>query len=118
MMSPSHCWSAPWTRNWVVAVSSSLSGAKTSCSRPLPKSGRVTPPPGGGEKPRPGKARGEDELQQAAAEVGAVHPLAGRGEQHLLDQVADVVVVAGLAGAAAVVGVEREVDVHGPVTSR
>ena len=36
--------------------------------------------------------RREDELQQAAAERRAVDPLAGRREQHLLDQVADVVV--------------------------
>ena len=37
--------------------------------------------------------RREDELLQAAAEVGPVDPLARAGEQQLLDQVADVVVV-------------------------
>src|SRR5260370_832596 len=36
----------------------------------------------------------EDELHQSAAEVGAVDPLAGRGEEHLLDQIANVGVVA------------------------
>ena len=50
----------------VAAASSALFGANTSCSRPLPKSGRFTRSP-------------------------------GRGEQHLLDQVADVVVVVGVA---------------------
>ena len=37
--------------------------------------------------------RREDQLQQAAAEGRAVDALAGRREQHLLDQVADVLVV-------------------------
>ena len=41
------------------------------------------------------------ELHQAAAEVGPVDPLARRGEQHLLDQVADVLVVVGFRRAAA-----------------
>src|SRR5215213_8962484 len=36
----------------------------------------------------------EDELHQAAPEIRAVHALAGRGEEHLLDHVADVVFVA------------------------
>ena len=61
--SPSHCCSAPCTRNCVAAASSSLFGANTSCS-------------------------------SAAAEVGPVDALARQREQHLLDQVADVVVVA------------------------
>ena len=39
-----------------------------------------------------GAVRREDQLQQAAAEVRALHALAGRGEEHLLDQVADVLV--------------------------
>ncbi len=41
--------------------------------------------------PRPrGSPRLEHQLQHAGAELGAVHPLAGGGEQQLLDQVADV----------------------------
>ena len=45
----------------------------------------------------------EDKGQQAGAEVGAHHALAGRGEQHLLDEVADVIGRAGGCGAAAAV---------------
>src|ERR1051325_5832320 len=56
--------------------------------------------------------RGEDELQQAAAEVGTIHPLAGRGEEELLDHVADVVVVIGQRRAAAAVDAEWLVDMH------
>ena len=37
----------------------------------------------------------EGKLQQAAAEVGQVDALAGRGEEHLLDELAHVVLVAG-----------------------
>ena len=48
--------------------------------------------------------------EQAGAEVGPHHALAGRGEQHLLDQVADVVGVAGRRGAAAAVEVVGEVE--------
>ena len=42
----------------------------------------------------------------------------GRGEQHLLDQVADVRVVVGLGGAAAAVEVVGKVDVAWHVSSR
>ena len=48
--------------------------------------------------------------EQAAAEVRPHHALARRGEQHLLDQVADVVVGVGGRGAAAAVDVVGEVD--------
>ena len=43
---PRYCCKAAWTRNWVVAASSLLLGAKTSCIRPLPKSGRMSRSPG------------------------------------------------------------------------
>ena len=43
---PSSCWSAPWTRCCVAATSSGPPGSKTSASRPLPKSGRITRSPG------------------------------------------------------------------------
>ena len=59
-----------------------------------------------------GAVRREDELQQAAAEVGPLHALARRGEQHLLDQVADVRVVVGLRGAAAAVELVGKAQVH------
>ena len=62
--SPSHCCSAPCTRNCVVG-------------------GQLV------------AVRREDQLQQPAAEVGPVDALAGRGEQHLLDHIADVIVVVG-----------------------
>ena len=59
----------------------------------------------------------EDELHQAAAEVGPVDPLARRGEQHLLDQVADVRVVVGLGRAAARVEVKWKIELaHSPLT--
>src|SRR5262245_57601159 len=57
-------------------------------------------------------ARLEDEAEQPAAEVGPHHALAGRGEEHLLDQVAEVIVGAGRRGATAPVDVVREVDVR------
>src|SRR5262245_7134615 len=44
--SPSHCCSAPCTRNRMAAASSSLFGAKTNCISPQPKSGRLTRSPG------------------------------------------------------------------------
>ena len=45
----------------------------------------------------------EHELHEAAAEVGPHHALAGRGEQHLLDEAADVRRFVGFGGAAAAV---------------
>ena len=57
-------------------------------------------------------ARLEDEAEQAAAEVGPHHALARRGEEHLLDQVAQVVVGVVAGRAAAPVDVVREVDVR------
>src|SRR6266852_4362067 len=41
-----HRWSAPWTRNCVAALRTSLFGMNTSCRRPQPKSGRFTRSPG------------------------------------------------------------------------
>ena len=55
--------------------------------------------------------RHEDERLQPAAEVRPVDPLARAREEHLEDQVADVVVLAGRRGAPAAVEVEREVEV-------
>ena len=63
--SPSHCCSAPCTSICVVAASTSLLGANTSC-------------------------------KQAAAEVRPHDPLAGAGEQHLINQIANVIRVVGL----------------------
>src|SRR5215471_8856108 len=44
--SPNHCCNVPCTRNWVAAASSSLEGANTICSSPLPSVGRFTRSPG------------------------------------------------------------------------
>ena len=61
-----------------------------------------------------GTAGFEHHSQQPAAEVGPHHPLARRGEQHLFDEVADVVVLIGDGGAATAVELPREVDVMSP----
>src|SRR5262249_3442535 len=50
--------------------------------------------------------RREDELEQAAAEARPVHALAGRREEHLLDEVSDVLGLGGRCGASA--GVDPE----------
>src|SRR5262249_25587922 len=57
----------------------------------------------------------EHELHEPAPERGPVDALAGAREEHLLDQVAEVLVVGALAGASASAESEREVDVHGQV---
>src|SRR5262249_8904470 len=54
----------------------------------------------------------EDELERPRAEGGAVDALARRGEQELLDQVADVRLGVDLRGPAASVESVREVDLH------
>src|SRR5262249_50663312 len=64
-----------------------------------------------------GAARLEDKPEQAASEVGAHDALSGRGEEHLLDQVAQVVIGAGRRGSPAPVDVVREVDVARHVAS-
>jgi hypothetical protein len=64
-------------------------------------------------------ARREDELHQPTAEGGTVDALSRRGEEHLLDQVTDVVVARRFGGAFPVVEVIRIVDLdrhHVPVT--
>ena len=65
-----------------------------------------------------GPARLEDEREQAAAEVGPHHALARRGEEHLLDQVAQVVVGARARGPAAAVDVVGEVDLGHVASTR
>jgi hypothetical protein len=55
---------------------------------------------------------GEDNLQQSAPEVGPVRPLSGRGEQELLDHVADVIVIAGTRRSATPVELKWKIDVH------
>ena len=52
----------------------------------------------------------EHEREQAGAEVRAHHALAGRGEQHLLDQVADVIELVRRGAAAAAVEVVGVVE--------
>ena len=69
-----------------------------------------------GDELRP--ARLEDEREQPAAELGPHHALARRGEEHLLDQVAQVVVRVGSGGAAATVDVVREIDVDHVASTR
>src|SRR5215213_1213352 len=54
----------------------------------------------------------EDKLHQPAAEVRAVNAFAGRGEQHLLDQVTDVVLLIRVGSPAPDVQVEWVVDLH------
>jgi len=54
----------------------------------------------------------EDLLQEAAAEGRPVDPLARRGEQHLLDQVAHVLFGVGLRRPPPAVDVVGEVDLH------
>ena len=51
-------------------------------------------------------------LQQPAAEVRTVHAFARVGEEKFLDHVADVIVVVGRGGAAAIVEMEWEINVH------
>src|SRR5262249_27136282 len=60
----------------------------------------------------------EHQLREPGAEGRPVHALARRGEQHLLNQVADVIVGAGrLCGAAAAIEAIGECDVgHVPLT--
>lgn len=58
-----------------------------------------------------GTVRGEDEIEESAAEVGAHHALAGAGEKQLLDQVVDVIAVAGVRRASPAVGVEGKREV-------
>src|SRR5262249_19389169 len=53
----------------------------------------------------------EHHLQQAAAEVGAVDALAGRGEEQLLDHVADVIVISRRRRPAPPLEVKRKNDV-------
>ena len=60
--------------------------------------------------------RREDQTQQAAPEIGTIHPFARRGEKHLLDQVADVRVVVDLGRPAAGIEVIWEIDVHVAMT--
>src|SRR5215208_580843 len=62
-------------------------------------------------------ARLEYERQQPAAEVRPHDALARRGEEHLLDQVAQVVVVARAGRPATTVHVEGEIDLRGHVAS-
>jgi hypothetical protein len=54
----------------------------------------------------------EDELQKAAPEVRAVHPLARRSEQNLLDKVAEVFLLGSGGRAAAAVKVKRIIGLH------
>ena len=63
-------------------------------------------------------ARLEDQAEQAAAEVGPHHALARRREEHLLDQVAQVVVGARGRGAAAAVDVVGKVEVRHVASTR
>src|SRR5262249_41813532 len=65
-----------------------------------------------------GAVRGEDQVEQSAAEVGPHHPLAGAGEQQLLDQVVDVLGGPGVRGASPAVGVEGERDVGAGALTR
>src|SRR5438093_4531039 len=57
------------------------------------------------------RVRAEEERLQATAEVGPVDALARAREEHLEDEVADVIVVSGHAGAPAAVEVEGDVEV-------
>src|SRR5690606_32562127 len=59
-----------------------------------------------------GAGRSEQQLVDAGAEVGAVHPLTGIGKEDLLDQIAEVLLLGGLRGALAAVEVIREVELH------
>ena len=54
----------------------------------------------------------EQQLLQAGAKARSIDPLSGRGEQHLLDQVADVVIGVRPGRPPAAVQVKRIVDVH------
>jgi hypothetical protein len=49
---------------------------------------------------------------QATTEIGPVYSFAGRGKQHLLDQIADVITVIRLTSAATRVEMKWKIDVH------
>ena len=59
----------------------------------------------------------EDELLQSAAEIRSHHPLTGIGEQHLFDQIANVIVCRRVRSAAAIIETEWIIHlVHVAVT--
>jgi hypothetical protein len=60
--------------------------------------------------------RRKDQPEQPAPKIGAIHPFAWRGEEHLLDQVANVRIVVDLSRPAARVEVIWKIDVHVAMT--
>jgi hypothetical protein len=59
-----------------------------------------------------GAIRRKNQLQNPAAKIGPVDPFASIGEEELLDHVADVILIAGLGGAPAVIEIEWKIDIH------
>jgi len=51
-------------------------------------------------------------LHDTRAEVRAVDPLTGHGEEHLLDHLADVLVVSGVSYAATTINMQRIGNIH------
>jgi hypothetical protein len=56
--------------------------------------------------------RGEDKLEEAAAEIRPIDPFPGCSEKYLLDQVPDVIFIIRYGGASSVVKSVWEIDIH------